>query len=70
MYKPLSIKKEGLESYLNRTTDKHNGFGYLEFIKLMKAKVPVTKLAKAFQVNRVTIKKWQNIHLDSSSDNL
>lgn len=57
-----SIKKEGLKNYLDRTSEDHNGFGYTEFLKLLKAKVPVMRLAAAFRVHRITMKKWIDIH--------
>lgn len=63
-YRPMSIKREGLSKYLQRTSDRHNGFAYDEFLKLVEAKVTAANLAKAFKVNRVTITKWLHIHED------
>lgn len=61
-YVAQSIKKEGLKNYLDRTSKQHNGFGYGELLKFLKAKVPITRLAALFGVHRITMKKWLDIH--------
>lgn len=58
-FKPLSIKEEGLEKYLNRTRALHNGLGYTDFVERLRLKVPKTKIAKDFNVSDNTIwKTW------------
>ena len=58
-YKPRSIKDEGIDTYLDRIADKHNGMDAKQFRRLVAAGVNVSNLARAMNVkNRDTIKHW------------
>ena len=58
-YKPLSIKEEGVDVYLDRTAALHNGVTAIQFRSLVQAGVNVSNLCRAMNVkNRDTIKHW------------
>lgn len=62
-YTPISLRQLGLETYLNKTTPQHNGFGYQDFCILYDARVNPTNLARAFNVKtRETILHWIEIY--------
>lgn len=55
---PTSIKQEGLQKYLDRTADQHDGYDYSRFIKELEKKQNPTALSRMFKVSRNTINKW------------
>lgn len=58
-YKPISIAEEGVDQYLDRTFEKHNGNKAKQFRSLVDAGVNIANLARAMNVkNRETIKHW------------
>lgn len=61
-YLPVSIKQEGLKKYLTRTTNEHDGYGYIAFVKELNKGQSPTSLARMFGVTRNTIYKWTKIH--------
>jgi hypothetical protein len=68
-YKPRSIDEEGIDPYLDRTADKHNGFGAHEFRILYRSGVNVTNLCRAMNVtSRDAVKGWiERIKRDTTS---
>lgn len=67
-----SIRNIGLEKHLESTRKIHNGKGYTELVKYiefgkeMGEPLPIMKMARAFNVTRVTIEKWLNIYEEES----
>jgi len=59
---PLSIRRQGLEKFLDGTTQKHNGWAYADFVKLYDGKVNPSNLARAFYVDRATMLHWIEVH--------
>ena len=66
MYRPPKIADEGLEKYLDRTADKHNGLYYTDFVRMLQAKngqpISTSSIAALFGVDRRTIHKWVEIY--------
>lgn len=60
-YRPISIKEEGLDNYLNRTALQHNNYSAVDFHKMLNLKVNDTNLAKVMGVHRNTIVKWKSL---------
>lgn len=60
MARPNSIKAIGLKKYLDITKEKHNGFGYEAFNKMMnlEKRPAVASIAKIFGVTDQTVQKW------------
>lgn len=61
-YLPISIKKEGLQAYLDRTKVTHDGFGYKRFVKEYEKGQNSSALARMFSVSRNTMLKWIKVH--------
>lgn len=61
-YLPVSIKSEGLKSYLDRTKNQHDGFGYNRFVKEYNKGQTPAALARMFSISRNTAHKWVKIH--------
>lgn len=59
---PTSIKSEGLKSYLNRTKNEHDNYGYDQFVKEYNKGQSPASLARMFNVSRNTGHKWVKIH--------
>lgn len=58
-YKPRTIEHEGLDPYLDRTAEEHNGFGGQAFRTMVKAGVNISNLCRAMNVkSRETVKHW------------
>ena len=60
--RPDSIRAVGLKAYLNRTADKHDGYGYVEFKKYLDRGWGPTALARLFLVSKNTMLKWVDIY--------
>lgn len=67
-YRKPSIRDEGLESYLDKNAEKHNDFGYIEFVKMIESRVNVANLARAFNVSPPTIANWIAILKEGTND--
>lgn len=69
-----SIRVIGLEKHLETTRGQHNNRGYAELVKYidfgkeMGEPLPIMKMARAFNVTRVTIEKWLNIYDEESRE--
>ena len=70
-WNPPKITDEGLKSYLDRTAEKHGGMRYADFKKMMqyrdkgsRAAVSINGVARLFQVDYRTIKKWIEIYYE------
>jgi len=68
MTRPDSIRSLGLERHLNTTKDLHNNRGYAELVKYINLgdelvePLPVTRMARAFNVTPITMDKWLIIY--------
>lgn len=60
MSSSISIKKDGLQAYLDNTRSSHNGFGYDSFVSMVELEYrPSTaSMAKIFSVSYKTMEKW------------
>lgn len=69
-----SIRVIGLERHLEATKSQHNDRDYAELVKYIKTfqdmgePLPIMKMARAFNVTRVTIEKWLNIYDEESRE--
>lgn len=63
-----SIEDVGLTVWLNNTRDIHNGFGYVDFVKMTTSpdeygeRIPKSRIARRFNVDRQTIYNWIDIY--------
>jgi hypothetical protein len=55
------IEQQGLQKYLDGSTDIHNNQGYVDFAFYIIHRVPVSAIGRMFFVNRKTVEKWRNI---------
>jgi hypothetical protein len=62
MARPDSIREIGLEPYLDRTIDEHNGFGYGAFATCMNAELSYSSMCRLFNVSRGTLAKLISIY--------
>lgn len=64
MPQPNRIRSIGLKKHLDATKAEHNNRGYLEFVKYLEMgdefgeRVPGIKMARAFNVSRITMDRW------------
>ena len=63
-YIPPSIESIGLKKHLEATKQKHNDYGYDDFVKMRSTKPPVNpvNMARIFTVDVKTIKSWIAIY--------
>ena len=63
-----TIKDVGLKRHLNSTKDEHNGLGYEDFLQLVdvakhpSGKVNNNAIARAFGVDKRTVRNWLDVH--------
>lgn len=60
------ISEIGLKQHLDDSRNVHNNFGYDNFVTMINADVNDSNIARAFGVNRKTIKKWINIYKEQN----
>ncbi len=71
---PVSIRRQGLQFYLNKTASRHNGFDYRDFCAMYNANVNVSNMARAFNLkSRGTMLHWRRLYkedLDKSMERI
>ncbi len=65
-YRPTTIREKGLQSHLDTQSKNHNNFGYNDFVTMYTNGVNISNIARAFGVNRNTVRKWVLILLEKS----
>ena len=58
----LSIRRIGLKKHLNDTAEKHNGYAYDDFVKMVTSEVNVANLARVFNVDPRTVMNWLEVY--------
>lgn len=67
-YKTERIEDIGLRAYLDKTKEQHNNFGYEEFATMITVEVNKSNIARAFGVNRETVRRWIRIKEREEND--
>lgn len=67
---PPSIRTVGLGKFLDKNKHKHNDMGYTQFCIFLEAKMNITNIARAFNVNRMTALNWFEIYLEERTKNI
>lgn len=62
------IKTIGLRKYLDDKSERHQGFDYIAFVKLVESSVSAGNIAKAFGVSRPTVYHWIEVYKDQDND--
>lgn len=61
------ISEKGLKNHLDQTKQMHNNYGYDDFVRLIQreedeGEFSKSKIANLFNISRVTLDKWIEIH--------
>lgn len=62
MYSPPGIRDKGLIKHLEDSKHLHNNYGYTDFLTMHDQKVNTANMARLFNVDWRTMKKWIAIY--------
>lgn len=67
-YRKPAIRDNGLKHHLNTTAEKHDGYTYHDFVKMINKGVNKEDLARIFNVSSHTIDNWIIIYEEENED--